>query len=413
MKNLLRGILAVALIVGFALPASAVVINVPAHTGAFANGIEGTDIFEGANARIGMSNQISEPTRLVLNFEGADTDTTTTDEVQRHATENIRFQSSAAIDTAQAKFGSSSLLLTSSNTDGVEIIDNQDDFTFGAGAFTIHGFYRWSETPFNATRVFSSAGGGDAVWQGFGGNQFLFYHTNTQMVFEYWDGATNQILLVAKPSLSANTWYHVAAVNDPDNSTFKTYVAGVALINTTNITITSIGSLKGFVVGSIYTTTSLLNNFQGWIDGFEIVKGAALWAVDFTPPIAATEPLYLTSSPATTGTWTALEAGTLDLSTSRTVILVNGVTQTGASTNVKARYFANGGAASSWLTLDGLQAESDITITNTTESFKVEFQYNSNGNAQSESDAFLAIDYEQTGGAGVDDKLMGGTLGGF
>ena len=77
---------------------------------------------------------------LLTGFEGSDGSTTFADESP--AGHPLTANGNARIDTAQLKFGASSGLFDGSG-DFISIPD-RDDFTFGAGDFTIETFVRFS-----------------------------------------------------------------------------------------------------------------------------------------------------------------------------------------------------------------------------------------------------------------------------
>lgn len=213
---------------------------------------------------------------LLSGFEGADASTTFTDEstIARTLTAN----GNAQIDTAQAKFGSSSLLLDGTG-DYVSAADSAD-WNFGTAPFTMEAWVRKSDadTDWCVFSQWSASGAPDSAWALFAtGGSLYFRFTNT--------GSTLDATGAFAPS--AGTWYHIAADRDAAHK-FRLYVDGVmigsyspggatALSNSASAL--RIGSVEGFAQFDL----------AGWTDEARITKGVARYASDggFPVPTAA------------------------------------------------------------------------------------------------------------------------------
>lgn len=211
---------------------------------------------------------------LLLDFEGTDGATSTTDEspTTPHA---ITFNGSAQIDTAQAATGNSSLLCDGT-TDYVTAPDNAD-WDFGAGDFTVECYVRLA-TVKNSQFVahwLAAGGAGTASWT-------LYYESGALLARWYTAAGTLRTLSYTWTP-STNTQYHLAWDRDATGK-FRTYINGVRVAVATYSAETlrngsgllQIGDLLGFAGYGL----------DGHIDGVRVTKGVARYATDstFTPP---------------------------------------------------------------------------------------------------------------------------------
>ncbi|MBY5849685.1 LamG domain-containing protein [Rhizobium ruizarguesonis] len=212
--------------------------------------------------------------KLLLGFEGTDGATTTTDESS--APHTMTFNGNAQIDTAQKKFGASSLLVDGTG-DFLTSVDSAD-WDFGSGQFTVEMFIRQNTDKTNIGFVGQwSATTGSQAW-------FLFLDSGTlRFRFVNSGGTTRDTGAAWNPT--TGVWYHLAADRDATGKV-RTYVDGVMHASATwNETIRntavdlSIGRVTGFATYDL----------DGWIDELRITKGVARYASDggFTVPTAA------------------------------------------------------------------------------------------------------------------------------
>ena len=197
-------------------------------------------------------------------FEGADAATSTTDDsFQGLAT---TFTGDAQLDTAQFKFGTSSLLLDGTG-DYIQATDAAAFNTPLNGDFTVEGWYR-----FNATA---------------NGGLFHFYpgvppSTSSGLALG-WDGTQWQIYAnsgthARAGSVSTGQWYHIALVRS--SGSIQLYVDGVA----TGATVADATVYGGnnLHIG-LYFSNSF--TFNGWVDSFRVTDFAR-YTANFTPPTA-------------------------------------------------------------------------------------------------------------------------------
>lgn len=210
---------------------------------------------------------------LLCGFNGTDAATSSSDEsAAGHA---LTFLGNAQLDTAQFKFGASSLLLDGSG-DYLTAPDS-DDWTFGAGQFTIEFFVRFNSVGTTISLLAQS----DAT---LGGEGFAIRRQSSELRFTW--RATN----ATNPSLGAawtpstGQWYHIA-VDRSDSNVLRIYVDGVMLTSTSWAT-TQGNIAQALRIGAVASGSSPLN---GWMDEIRVTKGVARYASDsgFTVPAAA------------------------------------------------------------------------------------------------------------------------------
>jgi hypothetical protein len=231
-------------------------------------------------------------------YEGADGSTTIVDEATAKIATAV---GNAQIDTAQFKFGSSSLLLDG-NGDYLSIADSPD-WTLGLGQFTIEGWFRFAATPTNAVLI--------ARWT----NGFAFWFEAGNLYFR--NAPTNDSTKYAwAPAL--NTWYHIACDRNASN-VFRIYVDGVMQAKTASFPTNIIGSGIVMAVGSLRPGGFTTYDLNGWVDDVRITKGVARYASDsgYTVPTAPAPRGENTVNLVTTSIPTDYETSTLHAITIR------------------------------------------------------------------------------------------------
>jgi hypothetical protein len=216
-------------------------------------------------------------TVLLLGFEGADASTATSDESSANRGA-ATFFSNAQIDTGQAKFGSSSLLLDGAE-DRITFPDSADWLFTSADDFTIEAWIRFNSlTGFQA--ICSHWTNSTQSWV------FDWTGSNT-LRFAYSTNGSDTVSVAGAWTPSTGTWYHVAA--DKSSGTLRVYANGVMLTSAGSIPSFNdapVGLRIGTVGGNAGTE---VNDFNGWIDELRITKGVARYASDsgYSVPTAA------------------------------------------------------------------------------------------------------------------------------
>jgi hypothetical protein len=191
-------------------------------------------------------------------------------------------------------------------------IANSNAFAFGSGAFTV-------ECWFYLTSISSSNMDIINMWKG-----------SLTYAYQMWISPAGQIYVdingsqcLIGGSVVANTWYHVAWVND--GTTFSLYLNGTQIASHTAFAINSTTSL--LYIGANDDPSFLLWYFPGYISNLRIVKGVAVYTGAFTPP---TQALTATQSAGTN--ISAISAAVAGVSGTQLLLFQNNIT-TDASVN--------------------------------------------------------------------------------
>jgi len=209
-------------------------------------------------------------TKLMSHFDGADAATAYIDPIQGAAT----FVGTAALDTAQKKFGTTSLLLDG-NSDYITYPDSADWY-LGTGDFTIDMWVRFAVK--QGSCFFEQRVDNDNYYM-------LYYVSGTDLLCFKSESAASFLAYYRVSWIPVvDTWYHIAFVRS--GASVYIFIDGVsqALIPVVGITVsTSFPNLAAtFKIGFGAYTNYYIN---GWIDEFRIQKGVAAWTADFDPPI--------------------------------------------------------------------------------------------------------------------------------
>lgn len=209
---------------------------------------------------------------FLSHFEGTNGSTSATDESNSAHAITI---TNSEISTAKAKFGSSSLNMTSGSVGGKCRCADSADWAFGSGQFTVEAWVN-----FNSVANFSDSFvcQDDLVsrsWR-------LGRHFIGGLRFSFTTDGTTLITVDGAFTFVADTWYHVAVDRD-SGGVIRVYVDGVVKGSITN-TGTVYNGTSGMVIGN---TDNGGEEMSGHIDEVRITKGVARYAGAFTPPTAA------------------------------------------------------------------------------------------------------------------------------
>jgi len=209
---------------------------------------------------------------LLLHCDGADGSTTFTDSGDLGLT--ITPAGNAQIDTAQFKFGTASGLFDGTG-DYISAPDNAA-WNFGTGAFTIDFWVRFNSLVSSAG-FFQQRASGD--------NNYGLSLSGSNIAFEANSGGATIVSFSGAWSPSINTWYHIAVMrgyNGGANDWIIT-VDGVEKASVTDADgIPDLGATLDFGKNDGFGT-----QLNGWLDEIHVNKGAADFAVPFTPPSSA------------------------------------------------------------------------------------------------------------------------------
>lgn len=210
----------------------------------------------------------------LMHFDGADASTEMVDVCNSGWTQ----YGNAQLDTAQYKFGTSSLLFDGTD-DAIYQPTNGGAFAFGTGDFTIDFWVRINTYTVGVSQlIYDGRSSGDAG----GATTPLIYWNPSNLKFVYYNNSADRI--VGTTNTTTGVWYHVALVRY--NGSTKLYLngsqEGSTYTDTTNYTCASNRPVIGF-----NAATGTGNSVNGWIDELRIVKGRAMWTGNFTPETLA------------------------------------------------------------------------------------------------------------------------------
>lgn len=208
-------------------------------------------------------------------FEGADQSTTILDEGPIGHT-GIIAVANAQIDTAQKKFGDSSLLLD--GTDDKVTVPDAASLQLAAEDFTIEAHVRFNGDPGTNPRTICTK------WTETGDQREWWLQTQDNVIQFYVSTNGSGLALKASATFNpeADTWYHIAVVRDGNMVYF--YVDGVATGNAA-MTETIFNSTSVLAIGA--SVGSFPNYHNGWLDELRITKGVVRYTTGFTPPTEA------------------------------------------------------------------------------------------------------------------------------
>jgi hypothetical protein len=216
-------------------------------------------------------------TSLLLNFNGSNGSTTFTDSSPNEMT--VTAAGSAAISTAQSKFGGSSVYFSSSAQDYATVASSEV-FNFGTGDFTIEGWF-FIENFAEYMRVFAR---GD--WESPSAPSQIALELNSGSNGILWLGPTNEQAAVSNLGISSNTWHHIALTRS--RGTARLFVDGVQRFSGTKNA--DVVNSDSFYIGTLGGLAGQSNvGLNGYVDDFRVLNGIALYTANFTPPASELE----------------------------------------------------------------------------------------------------------------------------
>ena len=219
---------------------------------------------------------LDEYVTLLLHGDGADGATTTIDHSDYN---NSITLDGATLDTAQAKFGASSILFD--GVDDFATVPDSDIFWFGQSDFTIDFQIMFSSTAGNQTPFTQYSDSIDNVLE------INFTPTG----FEFQEASNNITKFDARRTiaLANTTWYHIAVVKEgTGQNPVKFFFDGTSQTISWTVNMSAEYTLLNHSSQLIFGVRANSSSFfNGWIDEIRITKGLARWSTDFTPPSAA------------------------------------------------------------------------------------------------------------------------------
>jgi hypothetical protein len=214
-------------------------------------------------------------TKLLVHFNGEDNQVVYTAETGQTVTFT---GATSLIDTAQSKFGGSSLFGSSADTASVP---DSSDWDMGSGDFTIDFWVRQYELDgVNANILCGQANSTPSA--NTRQHQITITAAKKLQISLWNDSATRLDSASGGTTIAINTWYHIALVRYGNTATLYLDGAAETTLDLTGVTLQNGGSKFSFGAIGDYTSSRM----KGWIDEFRISKGIARWTGNFTPPTA-------------------------------------------------------------------------------------------------------------------------------
>ncbi|MFA5060642.1 MAG: LamG-like jellyroll fold domain-containing protein [Candidatus Omnitrophota bacterium] len=237
-----------------------------------ADGSDGSVVFSDETGKsVANTAAYDAYTKLASHFDGFDGAAAYTDPVFGAYT----FSGTAQLDTAQSKFGGSSLYLNG-NSSRVSLADSEN-WHFGAGDFTIDCWVRLNTVSGEQTvwaQWSNASTGAEVRYSSAYGDHWNFSAHNSGIPLAILTGTSTPL---------PGVWYHLAATRSGNN--WYLFVNGsleASAINSTPYPNYS----RPFTLGAENWADDHLadNSLNGWIDEFRVSKGKARWTSNFTPP---------------------------------------------------------------------------------------------------------------------------------
>ena len=217
-------------------------------------------------------------TKVLLKFDGADASTTITDSNAGGSAHTWAVAGNAQLDTAQFKFGISSLLCDGTG-DWVTTADHAD-YTLGTSAFTIEMQAR----PAADGAVIRLAGQADATLTEAGSAWYMARNASDKLEF-YLSNGTAFTTLTSTTSVVTGSFWHVRATRS--SNTIYLFING-ALEASAAFSGTVPDSTAALRVGAAGENTT--TPWNGWVDEFTFDVGRARSTAAFTAPLLPNAP---------------------------------------------------------------------------------------------------------------------------
>ena len=197
-------------------------------------------------------------TKLLLNFDGTDGATTTTD--ASPSAHTVSFEGNAQLDTAAKQFGTASLLLDGTN-DAVNIAAD-NGFDFSDDNYTLECFVRPATGAFSGnSTILSRTKDADNFYR-------LALHADSNLSFSYMKGGT--FSNVTGGNANGGVFYHVAVSYNHADDNLALYVNNVR-VSTNAFSVTNHATMVDAPL-QIGNANVLAEDFSGHIDALRMAK---------------------------------------------------------------------------------------------------------------------------------------------
>ena len=207
-------------------------------------------------------------TVALLHGEGSNGSTTITDSGLL-ASSDWTAHGTAAIATAQSKFGSASIAISGAGS-YIRASADAEQFAFGGDDFTVELFVRFSSVSGTVVLFDFRPGGAN-------GNYMVLYFQSDAKLRFYNEGSPR---IYASTAFTTGTWYHVAVSRV--SGVTKLFIDGVQ--EGGDYTDPMVYAAGAPTVGASGDASLPM---AGWVDEVRITKGEAKYTANFTPPSTA------------------------------------------------------------------------------------------------------------------------------
>lgn len=201
---------------------------------------------------------------LRADFDGADAATTFSD--QSIAANTLTFNGGAALDDAQKRFGSTSLLIPNTSGDSVDVTSDAS-LTLGDNDFTIECWVRLNGTG-GSGFIYDQRTAATSL------HPTIFRNSGTNALTYYVNGAAR----ITGSALSSGQWYHVAVCRV--GGTTKMFLDGVQ--TGSDYTDSNTYASNRVKIGEAGDANG--SPLDGWIDDLRVTNGVGRYVEDFIPP---------------------------------------------------------------------------------------------------------------------------------
>ena len=212
----------------------------------------------------------------LFNFEYADGTTSGVSNEGAITYSDFSFNS-CDVSTDYAKFGTGSLDATNGfsffSTNTLTTAE-AESLAFGTGDFTVEQWVYWTFVPIGSKQIISRYAQGSTV------EPWYIHWNGVNTVFDVRVGSTNHSTSTVSPSV--DTWHHVAMARS--SGILKVFFDGVEILSAANTDDVISSTTYDLLLGGGLAAGEVLG---GYMDGFRLIKGQAIYTTAFTPPTSA------------------------------------------------------------------------------------------------------------------------------
>lgn len=228
---------------------------------------------QGGGGSGGITDPYWDNVVLLAPFDGSDGEAASSD--LSNSGHTLVFAGDAELDSAQARYGATSLLCKkTANGDAVSIADSAD-WNLAGGDFTIDIHARYNGDPGTTFLDLISQYGPDASNR----RNFVLETSNNNLNFFYSTDGDNLFVVSGAWNPAGDTWYDVAV--DRVGNMVRTYVGGAVIASADIGAVSLHDSAETFWIGNQVTFSN--RTFDGWLANVRITKGVGRYGGAYTP----------------------------------------------------------------------------------------------------------------------------------